>query len=305
MNDSGSVSKKTRNKVEKVIKEMDYSPNNIARSLASRRSYLIGLMVPDIRNFFHSQASFEIDRLLKKHGYTTMLSNTSVDLEEKIKSLKLQKNQQVEGIITIGSVYNEEEFINEAIELNKTIPIVQLNNYNKNLVSVYCDERMGMYQSVYYLKNKGYKRPAFISTTKSKNNRAFKEKKNGFIYWLKKYYPKNEYIEISLVDKSLSEVMEFIKEYKIDSLQCENDSIAIRILKYMTEHKVLVPQDIGIIGFDNEVATNYTQKRISSIDHMISDHARVAVEAIIDLIDGKPVEQDNVIEPKLVLKETT
>ncbi len=304
MNNSGSVSQKTRDKVEAIIKKSDYSPNNIARSLASKKSSLVGILVPDIRNYFHSQACYEIDNLLKTFGYRTLLSNTSRDLDEKIDILKIQKNQQVEGIITVGSDYNETEFIKEAIEMNKTIPIVQLNNYNQNLVSVYCDEKDGMEQSIAFLKEKNYKKPAFVYTTTKKNNRAFNEKKGGHELALKKYYKNNDSIEILLDDYSEEDLLKKIKSEGIDAIQCENDSIAIKLFKLFTDKGLDVPGDIGVIGFDNEIATDYTQKRISSIDHKIYDHAKVAVDLLVDLINDKEVERDNVIKPKLVVKET-
>lgn len=305
MNNSGSVSQKTRDKVESIIKRSDYSPNNIARSLASKKSSLIGLLVPDIRNYFHSQACYEIDNLLKEHGFRTLLSNTTRDLNEKIDMLKIQKNQQVEGIITVGSDYNEKEFIKEAIEMNKMIPIVQLNNYNQNLVSVYCDEKDGMEQSISYLKDKKYKNPAFVYTTISTNNRAFNEKKGGYELALKKYYKNNDNIEILLDDYTEEDLVKKIKSDGIDAIQCENDSIAIKLFKFFTDKGWNVPGDIGIIGFDNQITTDYTQKRISSIDHKIFDHSKVAVDLLVELIDGKEVERDNVIKPKLVVKETT
>lgn len=305
MNNSGSVSQKTRDKVEAIIKRSDYSPNNIARSLASKKSSLIGLLVPDIRNYFHSQACYEIDNLLKAHGFRTLLSNTSRDLNEKIDILKIQKNQQVEGIITVGSDYNEKEFIKEAIEMNKTIPIVQLNNYNQNLVSVYCDEKDGMEQSISYLKDKKYKNPAFVYTTLSANNRAFNEKKGGYEQALKKHFENNDNIEILLDDYTEEDLVKKIKSEGIDAIQCENDNIAIKLFKFFTDNGWNVPGDIGIIGFDNQLTTDYTQKRISSIDHKIFNHAKVAVDLLVDLIDGKEVERDNVIKPKLVVKETT
>lgn len=305
MNNSGSVSKKTRDKVEAIIKKSDYSPNNIARSLASNKSSLIGLLVPDIRNYFHSQACYEIDNLLKDHGYRTLLSNTTKDLDEKIKILKIQKHQMVEGIITVGSDYNEKEFIDEAVELNKTIPIVQLNNYNENLVSVYCDEKNGMDQALAYLKSKNYQKPAFVYITRSKNNRAFNEKKKGYEQALNKYYANNAYIEIFLDDYSYEDLLKKIKSEGIDAIQCENDSIAIKLFKFFTDKGLDVPGDIGIIGFDNQLTTDYTQKRISSIDHKIYDHSKVAVDLLLELINDKEVKRDNVIKPELVVKETT
>ena len=304
MNNTGSVSEKTRKKVEQVIQSMDYSPNNIARSLASKKSALIGLLVPDIRNYFHVQAAYDIDKILKKNGYTSLLSNTTRNLDEKIRLLKVQKQQQVEGIITIGSDYGDEEFLEVAYELNKTVPIVQLNNYAKDLVSVYCDERDGMEQSLSYLNSEGYKLPIFVSITKKLNNRAYAAKRQGYQLSLKKHFPDCDFVEVNIEDKSLEYLIKLIKENHVDALQCENDSIAIKVYKYLSVNDVKVPEDVAIIGFDNESATNFTQKKISSIDHRIHDHAKVAVDAIIKLINKEQVQQDNLIKPKLIVKET-
>ena len=304
MNNTGSVSEKTRKKVESVIESLDYSPNNIARSLASKKSMLIGLMVPDIRNYFHVQAAYEVDKILKTYGYTSRLSNTTKDLEEKIRILKLQKQQQVEGIITIGSDYGDKEFLDVAYELNKTIPIVQLNNYAKDLVSVYCDEKDGMEQALHYLKENSYKSPVFISATQKITNRAYNEKRKGYESSLKKYFPENESLEINIEETSLEELLEIIKDKNIDAIQCENDSIAIKVYKYLSVHEMKIPEDVAIIGFDNVSATEYTQKKVSSIDHRIYDHSKVAVEALIKLINEENVEKDNVIKPKLIIKET-
>lgn len=304
MNNTGSVSEKTRKKVESVIESLDYSPNNIARSLASKKSALIGLLVPDIRNYFHVQAAYDIDKILKENGYTSLLSNTTKNLDEKIRLLKVQKQQQVEGIITIGSDYGDEEFLEVAYELNKTVPIVQLNNYAKDLVSVYCDEKDGMEQAISYLKEKGYMAPIFVSITKNLTNRAYAAKREGYQSALKRHFPADEFIEINIEDKSLEYLLKLIKDKHIDALQCENDSIAIKVYKYLSINDVRIPEDVAIIGFDNESATNFTQKKISSIDHRIHDHANVAVDAIIKLINKEPVNQDNLIKPKLIVKET-
>lgn len=304
MNNTGSVSEKTRKKVEDVIQSLDYTPNNIARSLASKKSALIGLLVPDIRNYFHVQAAYDIDKILKEFGYTSLLSNTTRNLDEKIRLLKVQRQQQVEGIITIGSDYGDKEFLEVAYELNKTIPIVQLNNYAKNLVSVYCDEKDGLDQSISYLKEKGYKAPILVSITKKLSNRAYAAKREGYRQAIKKYFPEDEFVEINIEDNSLEYLLDFIKSKNIDALQCENDSIAIKVYKYLSVNNVKIPEEVAIIGFDNESATNFTQKKISSIDHRIHDHARVAVDAIIKLIASEPVQQDNLIKPKLIVKET-
>lgn len=308
INNSGAVSSKTRNKVEEIIKKSGYGPSLPAKNLASYKTKLVGVLIPDIRNNFHSQTAYEIDNILKKNGYTSILSNTSYDIDAKIDILKMQARQKVDSIITIGSTYNEEAFIEEAFKLSNSIPIVQVNSYSLKTVCVYCNEQDGMRQSLEYLSKNSYKNPIFVSDTKDVQNRAYGQKKLGFNNYLKKFYPNNEFIDINIGNEGgeISKILEYIDNNPdVDALQCENDNLAIRLYKSLKDKNVDIPKDIAIIGFDNTDATNYTQQKISSIDHKIHEHAKQAVDLMLRMLDGEIVEYNNEIKPKLVIKETS
>ncbi|MDD7305692.1 MAG: LacI family DNA-binding transcriptional regulator [Peptoniphilaceae bacterium] len=309
MNNSGAVSEKTRKKVERAIAEEKFVPNNVARSLASNSTKLVGLMVPDVRNSFHAQVAYELGEILNSKGYVTILSNTTDLLDKKLEMLKVQEEQMVDAIITVGSSYGERKFLDESLKLSKNIPIVQINNYCPGLISVYCDEENGMLQSMKNFKNKGYEKPLFVSQPTMFETRAYESKKLGFIKGLEAYYPKVDFMQQKIYNfnKDIDKVFKFIDENNIDAIQFENDNLAIKFLKYFIDKKINIPEEMGLVGFDNNDATNYTYKRISSIDHRIHDHAQVAVDFLMKVLNGEDefINYQNIIKPKFVAKETT
>lgn len=309
MNNSGAVSEKTRQKVERAIEEGNFIPNSVARSLASNSTRSVGLMVPDVRNYFHAQAVYEIDELLTPQGYTTILCNTGVELYKKLDILNLQKEKKVDALITVGAAYGEEEFLSELKKLAKEIPVVQINNFCPGLISVYCDEKEGIRQAVESFKAKGYKKPIFISQKAEFHTRAYESKKEGFIEALERYYPGNEFVEVSLEDSfnEVSKTEKFILDNDFDAIQFENDNLAIKFLKAFLDDGIQIPQKVALVGFDNIDATNYTYKKISSIDHKIHEHALVAVNDLLKIIKDRDayINYDNVIMPEFVEKETS
>lgn len=309
MNNSGAVSEKTRKKVEEAINSEKFIPNSIARSLASNSSKSVGLMVTDIRNYFHAQAAYELDALLNPLGYTTILCNTGEALEKKLKMLEMQEEKKVDALVTVGAAYGEEEFLDELLKISQKIPVVQLNNYCPGLISVYCDEKNGIRQSIKNFKLKGYKKPILISKQAKFETRAYLSKKYGFIEAIEEFYPSNDFMELKIHDfkKDIDSVFKAIRENGVDSIQFENDNIALKFLRFFIDNNVEIPKEIGLVGFDNIDATNYTYKRLSSIDHKIHKHAEIAVNSLMKVIkeDSSYVDYENVIKPIFVDKETT
>lgn len=309
INNSGAVSKKTREKVEKAIEEENFVPSSIARSLASNESKSVGLMVPDIRNFFHTQVAYEIDDSLNSLGYTTILCNTGYSLQKKIEILKLQEEKRVDALITVGSAYGDDEFENELIKISKKIPVVQINNYCKDLICVYCDEKSGIRQALEKFKYRGCQKPIFISENIKYETRAYRSKKHGFNEALKDFYPSLNPIEFKIKNfsKEVEEIYEFIIKEGVDAIQFENDNLAIKFFGYLTNKGIRIPNDLALVGFDNIDATNYTYKKISSIDHKIKEHVNVAIAMLMKSISDKKSDINfrNIIKSEFVEKETT
>lgn len=310
INKTGKVSEKTREKVEKAIKDLNYIPNDVARALASSKTNNIGIMVGNIRNYFDNQSAYEIGRNLKKHEIVSILCNTSDYDDEKLEYLMALREKKVDGIITVGSTYAERDFLYKLADLSKDIPIVMINVKSDiegdNLSYVCCDEVDAMEKSLSYFKKKGYKKPLLISRDQGFLTRSYITKEAGFIKGLKTNFPENDFLEILVkdIDKEIDDIISYIIREKVDSIQFEVDLLAVKFYKKLHDMGIRIPEDIGICGFDNEIVTEYTYKKISSIDQRIDKLAKIAVDNLIDMRRNKKVKKITMVKPKLVQKET-
>lgn len=309
LNKSSAVKKETRDKVMEVIDKYNYRPSDIARGLAINKTNTVGIMVPDVRNPFHASASYLLEQYLLDEGYNSILCNTSEESVRKVRYFELLTQKEVEGIILLGASYGDKELEKVFEEVNKKIPVVIINNYiGKNSTFVICDGEKGVYESIEHLNNKGYKKPIYIYGD-YQNTTSF-SKKDGFIRGLKDFYP-NQKIEDSIfyIQDDISSYEKFLKvlreDANIDSIQFERDTAAIKFLKVAENNGFRVPEDLAIIGFDNIDFTEFTHKRLSTIDHKIDEHCELAVELIVKKIKGEKVKNNNYIVPKFIEKETT
>ncbi len=311
INKQNNVSKKAKDKIEAIIKENGYTPNRIARSLARSSTQLIGIMVPDIRKYFESQAAYLLEKNLEKKGFTAILCVTTNDLKKKKKYLDVLVENKVEAIIGVGSTYEQEEFFNNLVELSEEIPMAMLNvNANiksDRIVKVYIDEIDAMDQTVSLLNKKGYKKILYVSLDQGYKTRSYIAKKAGFIEALYQYYSKCEFIEfkISDLDSDMDKLVDFIKEKDFDAIQFELDILAVNFYKKFVNRGYKIPEDVAIIGFDNTDATEYTNVRISSVDQRIKEQVDLALDNLFKLKDKDQAITNIEIKARLIDKQTT
>lgn len=310
INKQANVSKKAKDKIEKVIKESGYTPNRIARSLARKSSQLIGIMVPDIRKFFESQSAYELEKRLEKSGYSTLLCVTTDDIKKKKEYLDLLLENQVEAIIGVGSTYEQEEFYETLLEVSENIPMAMLNvsptKDSTNIVNVYIDEIDAMDQAVNLLSTKGYEKPLYVSLDTGYQTRSYVAKKAGFIEGLYKYYENPDFVEYKIkdIDEDIEDLIAYVIDNDFDSIQFELDSLAVVFYKNFVNKGYKVPENLAIIGFDNIEATEFTNQRISTIDQRIKKQVDLACDNLFKLMAKEESDNNIIIKARLVDKET-
>lgn len=312
INKSKNVSDKARKIIEEIIEESGYKPNRVARSLAKNSTQMIGIMVPDIRGYYESQSAFELEHRLDKLGYTTLLCVTTNNYEKKLSYLDVLVESKVDAIIAVGSTYEEKKFYEKLKNMSVIIPMALLNvktsDENEKIVNVYIDEIEAMDQAVRLLKENSYKKPLYVSRDMGYLSRSYIAKKSGFVEALYKYYDDAEFVEYKIVDpdKDIKNLVEFLKENpQFDSIQFEIDRLAVNAYKLMANEGIKMPEDVGIIGFDNIEATEYTNQAITSIDQRISDQVDIAVDNLLKILNQEEAETNISLKAKLVEKETT
>ena len=312
INKSPNVSDKARKIIEEIIKESGYKPNRIARSLATNSTEMIGIMVPDIRRFFASQSAFELERRLDELGYTTLLCVTTDSYEKKMSYLDVLVESKVDAIICVGSTYEEKRFYEKLKNMSVIIPMALLNvkttDENEKIVNVYIDEIEAMDQAVKLLKDNLYKKPLYVSYDTGFMSRSYIAKKSGFVEALYKYYDDADFVEFKVKnpEKDLPRLIEFLKKNnEFDSLQFELDRLAVIAYKLMANAGMKIPEDYGIIGFDNIHATEFTNQAITSIDQRISDQVEIAIDNLLKILNNEKAETNITLDAKIIEKETS
>lgn len=165
-----------------------------------------------------------------------------------------------------------------------------------------------MDQAVKLLKDNFYKKPLYVSLDTGYMSRSYISKKSGFVEALYKYYEDANFVEFKVrdIDKDIDRLIDFLKENpEFDSIQFELDSLAVYAYKLMVNEGIKIPEEIGIIGFDNIEATEYTNQAITSIDQRISDQVEIAIDNLLKILNQEKAETNIALEARVVEKQTS
>ena len=304
------VSADTIKKINEAIEELGYVPNMSARSLVSNSSKVIGFVNHVITrknsNFmedpFHSASIGAIEQALRENGYYLMLR--TIETSEEL--MAFLQNWNVDGLFFTGVF--KDHFFDVLSALR--IPIVLIDSYtNQNKLSnVGLEDFRGSYQITKYLIEHGHTRIAFASPG-IKDGGVLQERFLGY---------KSALTESGIpFDKSLV----FVQEMDIESCRlasadiCRHpditavvataDVMAAGIMTGLREHGKRIPEDISVVGFDDISLCQMVTPPLTTVHQDISLKGRLAVNLMLQLLEGKKVADNHLILPtKLVERES-
>jgi LacI family transcriptional regulator len=284
------ISEATRQRVKDVMKKYNYIPNAMAGSLVTRRTGIIGLILPDITNpFFPGIARGAEDRA-NEEGYSIIFCNTDDKIEVEEKYIESLTSKMVDGIIIAHSSNSEE--MGEILERTQ-IPIILIDRDfdSKNILGkVLVNNRAGAFNAVCHMVGKGYKKIAYLSgslKTKTAMERlegykdALKEKGLPLEKHLIKY---GEY-RAEWGSKGVAELLEEKSDF--DAIFCGNDLIAIGAMKELLKNGYKVPEDIGVMGFDDIYMSQMVEPELTTVKQPNYEMGYQAVELLIKHLKDK------------------
>jgi len=164
INDSKPVTDEVKQKVLDVIKETGYIPNPLARSLVTKKSQLIGVIVPEVSDSFVNEILNGIEEIAKMYDYEILLANTYSDKEQELKSINLLRAKQVEGIVMI-SWKVEKEHVDYMQRLGIPASYISKTAREYDIHTVSTSNIDATYDMTKYLLDKGHEKIAFIMTS--------------------------------------------------------------------------------------------------------------------------------------------
>ncbi|SER95719.1 LacI family DNA-binding transcriptional regulator [Salipaludibacillus aurantiacus] len=291
INETRYVAEETKKKVYKAMKELDYQPNSVARSLRSRKSNIIGLLVPlvasDTSNFFFMSIANGIEQVLKENGYNLILSNSSEDLSIEQDQIKVFNSQLIDGLI-IAPVDSQKHDYKENLRGN--YPVVFIDRQPKELTSdtVLIDSGAGTYKAIELLISKGHTKIGFITgplgiTTSDERLQAYKNalKNNNLSY-------DESLVKIgsATFDKGHSFTKELVEETGATAIFAANNIMTMGAVHYLQEKDIPIPDKVAIIGFDDYDWLRITSPPLSVVKQPSYEMGKKAVELLIKRING-------------------
>lgn len=310
INDNGRFSAETRKKVLKVIEETGYKMNYSAKNLRMNKSFTIGILVPDISNYFFSDVVQRLEEILFAKGYSTIICNTSRSSEKELAYLRILEGKGVDGLIVISGA-EAFEFTSSSAE--KKIPYICIDREPKkkeDTVFISSNHYQGAFESAEELIQKGCQHPV-IAMHNQKSTSA-KERLKGFKDALKKnsitFNAKQHLLSIDIESSDFEQdLLTFLKKNpSTDGIFSINDLIALELMLRLKKHHIAVPQKIKLIGFDDTDTGKYTSPTLSSVKQNTDLIATHAVESLLELINKKGELGRQIVVPvSLVLRESS
>ena len=307
LNNSGYVGEEAKKRVEQVIKETGYIPSENAKSLRTKKTKVIGVILPKISTETSSRLVSGIDEILANEGYQILLSNTNLNPDKEIESLRLLKSRNVDGIILSATNINE-ELLEEIDQLQ--VPFVMVGQSAEGLSTVLYDDYQAAKDMTNLLIKKGYKQIAFIGVDE-KDQAVGLTRKNGYLDAMKEaqLVVEKNWIEKGIFDvKSGSECMKRIineSSIKPTAVLTVTDRLAIGAMQTINECGLSIPGDIAVAGMGASELSSFITPSLTTVDFSIEDAGREAALMILLKIEGKDYYgEKRIISYRLVERES-
>ncbi len=302
MNNPEKVNPETRERVLKVIKELGYKPNAIARGLASRKSTTIGIILSDITRASVSQLLGGIIDVAKKYDYSMKLfSSSNIQLEDLMRNVVAE---QVDGVLFLNEELNKEE-IEVVVEKAKDadIPLVLTNvNFAGNMLPyAIVDYTEGTYELTKRMIDKGRKDIYLFSTVRHYFTNDLKEE--GYIKAMKEANLEPRIFRTS-GDVSINKVHfeEFFKNHSIDGAISVRDSIAVSFMNVAIKNNRRVPEDISVAGLQNTKYALLSRPTLTCLDTPVYDIGAVAMRLLTKLMRHEEIESLHIVLPHSIIE---
>lgn len=305
INNSKPVTDEVKQRVLEVIKRTGYVPNPLARSLVTKKSQLIGVVVPEVSDSFVNEMLDGIEEVAKMYDYEILLANTYSDKEQEMKSLNLLRAKQIEGIVMISNKIDNEhiDYIN-SLSIPATYISKTAMEYDINSVDI--SNKNATYDMTNYLIDKGHKEIAFIMTSKDKTILE-KERLSGY---KKALIENNIQLDEKLIryagieyEDGYESMMELLDENIVpQAVFVTGDEAAIGAINALNDRGYNVPDDVSVAGFSDVKIARIYRPKLTTVHQPLYDIGAVAIRMVIKLINKELLDEKKVELPYRIIE---
>ncbi|GHH97829.1 LacI family DNA-binding transcriptional regulator [Neobacillus kokaensis] len=313
INNSDKISKQTREKVEAIIKELNYIPNSSARSLISKKTNILSLMITDIANpFFTSVARGAEDKALQM-GYQLLLCNSDENIEKESKYIDMLISTGTDGVLIAPASDLSKKNIHKLTKYK--IPFVLIDRYISDLKcdQVLSDNETTTRKLIEHLIELGHKRIAIINgpldiATSRERHQAFCDTLT--LHGLevnKNWIHQSELFRDSDVTDIVSNLLELPAEKRPTAIFATNNFLGLNTVKALKKHKINIPEDIAVVCYDG--VPNYTENEpfLTAAEQPSYNFGYLGAQMLIERIENTcpEVPRKIVLPAELYIRESS
>lgn len=312
INGTAPISDETKKRVWNVIKEENYSPNALARGLRSNHTNVIGVVVPDISNEFYAKASSAILRSAANKQVIAVIIDYAYNSKHEWRSVNELLERRVDGLIFIGGG-NDEGLLDE-LETRR-IPVVLADRRYKDFCSVEFDNKGAMEKLVEMLAELGYRDIGYISESLDMTN--LQDRYEGVMLGLKKmgleikekWLLKSSELKLDKRDvakRYMQGLLENLEDRKLpEVIVTSSDMIAVGIIDALLQAGYKVPKDVGVIGYDNSLVTQYYKPSITTVFQDSQKLGTISYELLQRHINDELDDRHIILDCQVLLRDST
>jgi len=315
LSNRGRFNEKTKQKVLKAVDQHGYRANIVARTLKSKKSKFIGVLIPSMLSEYYFLVIKGMEDIAKEKGYTLLIHSYDNSIDEEIATIKKLHRFYIDGLILLGG----SKRLDHLMEMTDRLPTVMVDREIENapFSQVNIKNKLAMKDAVNYICSLGHDEIGYVGFNFQNSIANVELRKEGFIEALKdnKKKIREEYVIYESYKNPLGAIKEFYEHIRENfskiknlptALITQNDYNAIAVIKYLRDINIRVPEDISVMGFTNISMSEYVFPPLTTITHPKRSMGKYSLELLINIIEKG---EDNIVkkyfDSKLLVREST
>lgn len=307
LSDHPDINIETIERVKTAAIELEYFPNSVAQSLQKKHANIIGVLVPEIKHDFFSSAIGGIESVVYNAGYAIIVTQSNESYEREVLNTSMLESNRVAGMIVSISenTINSDHF--RAVQRRGT-NIVFFDRVPSDIIAskVVCDDKKSAFNVVKFLINKGYKNIVHLGGPQTLL--MSQERYNGYNEAMTQHFKDTPKVIFGGLHKMDGyNAMQIIKD---DNIPCDciftvNDRVALGVYDFANENKIKIPDDLGVIGFHNNLYSSMLTPSLSTVEQHSFDVGKAAAEIILAEIKSEKTTNEFItVNNSLIIRDS-
>ena len=304
---SPRVNHETRARIQRVAAEMGYVPSAVARSLVTRRTRTLGVVVTTVTDLFFGEVIHAIEETALARGYAVLLGNSHGEPQREIQAIRVLRERRVDGIIVVSGCSIREGL---CAGEKSGVPLVIINNVHREHVgfSVEVDNALGGRLATRHLLEEAHRQVAHITGPAQEWDTA--ERRRGYEEELRSW---GLAVDEALIVLGTSRPQGGIAAMECllglpeppTAVFCYNDATALGAMRAARATGLRIPEDLSVVGFDNIDLAPFFEPPLTTVAQPIRQMGERAVEMVVELLEGGTSIKGSILPSRLIVRQST